>query len=201
MLRDFRDPEETLQAVRASAALPRLGGEPPVFRGERMADGGLIEPILFRTAIAEGATHVLVLRSRTAGYRRPALSELGETIALRHDPRLAELLRSRAGVYNRQAAQLADGRAGERDGVHVRQVAVPDHLRVIGRLESNCERVSDAVRQGARAMASVLFDEDIDLCWQPVIYRRTPRRSPASSPSQDARVLQGQAGSAPEATA
>jgi predicted acylesterase/phospholipase RssA len=40
VLRDFADADEVLQAVRASAAMPRLGGEPPMFRGERMADGG-----------------------------------------------------------------------------------------------------------------------------------------------------------------
>jgi predicted patatin/cPLA2 family phospholipase len=96
VLRDFSDPAELRQAVRASAALPRLGGEPPVFRGERTADGALIEPIPFRTAITEGATHVLGLRSRPAGYRKPALSELGESIVLRDDPRLVEPLRSSA---------------------------------------------------------------------------------------------------------
>jgi len=183
VLAGFSDVDELRQAVRASAALPRLGGEPPMFRGEPMADGGLIEPIPFQTAIDEGATHVLVLRSRPAAYRKPALSELGQLIALRDDARLVELLKARAGVYNRQAGELERGRAGREDGVHVLQIAVPDHVRLIGRLESNGERVSQAVRSGAQAMASAILREEIDLCWQPVICRTTPR--PASAPSLD----------------
>ncbi|MGL1442055.1 patatin-like phospholipase family protein, partial [Vibrio parahaemolyticus] len=63
VLRGFEDVEELMRAVHASAALPLLGGDPPTFRGERMVDGSLIEPIPFATALREGATHVLVLRS------------------------------------------------------------------------------------------------------------------------------------------
>ncbi|MGZ6662065.1 MAG: patatin-like phospholipase family protein [Solirubrobacteraceae bacterium] len=160
VLADFSDVDELRQAVRASAALPRLGGEPPVFRGEHMADGGLIEAIPSQTAIEEGATHVLVLRSRSAAYRKPALSELGQVLALRDDPRLVELLKARAGVYNRQADELEQGRAGREDGVHVRQIVVPDHVRLIGRLESNGERVTQAVRAGAQAMASAILRDE-----------------------------------------
>jgi len=191
VLMDFSDLDELRQAVRASAALPRLGGEPPAFRGERMADGGLIEPIPFRTAIDEGATHVLVLRSTPAGYRKAVLSELGRSIALRDDPRLVELLRSRAGVYNRQAAELEHGRAGRSEGAYVLQVAVPDHVRVIGRVESNGERVTEAARLWARAMASAVLCDEIDLCWQPVIYRTTPGRASAQSTAQDAQAMSG----------
>jgi predicted acylesterase/phospholipase RssA len=183
VLADFSDVDELRQAVRASAALPRLGGQPPMFRGEPMADGGLIEPIPFRTAIEEGATHVLVLRSRPAAYRKPALSELGQVLAVRDDARLVELLKVRAGEYNRQADELEQGHAGREDGVHVLQIAVPDHLRLIGRLESNSERVTQAVRSGAQAMASAILQDAIDLCWQPVICRTTPR--PAAVPLLD----------------
>jgi predicted patatin/cPLA2 family phospholipase len=197
VLGDFQDLGELRQAVRASAALPRLGGEPPVFRGERMADGGLIEPVPLPTAIADGATHVLVLRSRPAGYRKPALSELGGLIAVRDDPRLAELLRARAGVYNRQAAELQSGRAGRGAGVHVRQIAVPDNTRLIGRLETNAERVTDAVRLGASAVASAILSDEIDLCWQPVLYRTTPRQAPTPASGRDARAFPSVSGTAP----
>jgi predicted patatin/cPLA2 family phospholipase len=156
-----------------------------VFRGERMADGGLIEPIPFQTAIEEGATHVLVLRSRAAGYRKPAFSELGELLAVRDEPRLVELLRARAGVYNRQAAELEQGGAGWAQGAHVLQIAVPDNLRLIGRLESNAERVTQAVRLGAHAMASAILRDAIDLCWQPVIYRTAQRPVSAASAERE----------------
>jgi predicted patatin/cPLA2 family phospholipase len=66
-----------------------------------MADGGLIEPIPFKTALRDGATHVLVLRSRPPGYRQPALSALGASLALRDDPGLVERMRARTQIYNR----------------------------------------------------------------------------------------------------
>lgn len=174
VLAGFVDRDDLLQAVWASAALPRLGGRPPVFRGERMADGGLIEPIPFETAVAEGATHVLVLRTRPAEYRKPALLEVGQLLALRDEPALLELIRARHGVYNRHAAALANAHAvsfGGAHGAHLLQVAVPNRTRLIGRLESDAQRVIYTIRVGATAMASVLLREAIDLCWQPVVYR------------------------------
>ena len=167
----FADGEELLQAVRASAALPRLGGALPSFRGERMADGGLIEPIPFETALRDDATHVLVLRSRPAAYRQPALRALDESLALRDDPGLAELMRARSGIYNRQATELSRPPAQRSGRAHLQQIAVPDNTRLIGRLDGNGERVTEALRFGAKAMASAILSEPIDLCWQPVVYR------------------------------
>ena len=51
-------------ALRASAGLPLLAGPAVVLRGRRFFDGGLAEPIPFRTPMACGATHLVVLRSR-----------------------------------------------------------------------------------------------------------------------------------------
>ena len=188
VLKHFTDLDEVTQAVRASAALPRLAGRPPVFRGERMLDGGLIEPIPFETAVTEGASHVLVLRTRPAGYRKPALRELGDVLAVRDDPGLLELVRARHGVYNRQAAALEHGPAARRGAPHVLQVTVPDRTRLIGRLESDAARVAEAVGLGATAMASTLLTEAIDLCWQPVVYRAAPAVRPARKATAAPRI-------------
>ncbi len=58
------DPAEVRLALRASAGLPFLAGPAVVLRGRRYFDGGLAEPIPFRTPIAAGATHIVVLRSQ-----------------------------------------------------------------------------------------------------------------------------------------
>jgi predicted patatin/cPLA2 family phospholipase len=58
------DPAELRLALRASASLPFLAGPPIQLRGKRFYDAGVAEPIPFRTPLAQGATHVLVLRSR-----------------------------------------------------------------------------------------------------------------------------------------
>ncbi|MGH3249462.1 MAG: patatin-like phospholipase family protein [Trebonia sp.] len=51
-------------ALRASASLPFLAGPPVGLRGRRFYDAGVAESVPFRTPLAQGATHVLVLRSR-----------------------------------------------------------------------------------------------------------------------------------------
>jgi predicted patatin/cPLA2 family phospholipase len=186
VLEGFVDVDEMLQGIRASASLPRLGGVAPVFRGERMADGALIEPVPYETPLAEGATHVLVLRSRTPGYRNWALGEVGESLAMRDEPGLNALLKAGHGNYNRQAAALAAAMAGGVGAAQLHQVAVPDGARLVGRLAANAPRVTEALRAGAKAMASVLLDASIDLCWQPVVYRSAPaaeRRRRAAWPA------------------
>jgi predicted acylesterase/phospholipase RssA len=184
VLGDFADIGELVQAVRASAALPALGGDAPVFRGERMADGGLIEPIPFQTALLEGATHVLVLRSRPAAYRAPGLSGLGGSLAVRDEPGLGELIRARDRVYNHQAAELQRGDAQIGTGADLLQITVPDHTRVIRRLENNGGRITEALRYGAQAVASMILSEPVDLCWQPVVYRAAVVERPAGRPAR-----------------
>jgi predicted patatin/cPLA2 family phospholipase len=192
VLAGFADLDELMLAVRASTSLPRLGGAPPVYRGERMSDGAIIEPIPYESPLREGATHVLVLRSRSAGYRQPAFSGLGGALALRDDPGLVELVRDRPRVYNRQAAALE--RAASRRGGDVLQVAVSHQARVVGGLESSGERVVEALRLGAKALAAAIFTDPIELCWQPVVYRAAPGRAydsqapkPGTSPSSSPR--------------
>jgi predicted patatin/cPLA2 family phospholipase len=66
-------PAELRLALRASAALPLLAGPPVQLDGRRFYDAGLSESVPYRTALAQGATHVLVLRSR----REPATTVTG----------------------------------------------------------------------------------------------------------------------------
>lgn len=170
VLGDFADAEDLVQAVRASAALPGIGGRPPIFRGEQMTDGGLIEPIPFETALAEGATHVLVLRTRPAGFRKRQLTGLGESLTVRGHPGLVQLLRDGHLRYNRQA-ELLDRRTAGLVGAQVLQIAPPETTRTVARLEADAGRVAEALALGAKAIASAILEDPIDLCWQPVVYR------------------------------
>jgi predicted acylesterase/phospholipase RssA len=55
-------------ALRASAAMPLLAGPAVEFAGHRFYDAGLAESVPYRTALAQGATHLLILRSRRAPH-------------------------------------------------------------------------------------------------------------------------------------
>ena len=102
-------PAELRLALRASAALPLLAGPPVQLDGRRFYDAGLSESVPYRTALAQGATHVLVLRSRrspvavTEGGRGPARSArvIARTALRREPPAL------RAAFLGRDA-RLAD---------------------------------------------------------------------------------------------
>jgi predicted acylesterase/phospholipase RssA len=58
------NPADLRLALRASAALPLLAGPPVEFAGHRFYDAGVSESIPYRTALTQGATHLLILRSR-----------------------------------------------------------------------------------------------------------------------------------------
>lgn len=60
----IRDPADLRLALRASASLPFLAGPSVRLGGRRFYDAGLAESIPFRTPLDQGATHILVLRSR-----------------------------------------------------------------------------------------------------------------------------------------
>lgn len=122
---------------------------------EQIADGGLIEPIPYETALREGATDVLVLRSRPAGYRKPPQRDVAERVVGRLRKPLRALLREQSNLYNRQAEELQSA------GPHIAQVAVPDGTPLIRRFESDGARVRDALKLGAEAMAAVLTGEHI----------------------------------------
>jgi predicted patatin/cPLA2 family phospholipase len=164
VLRDFESAADLLGAARASCAIPMLAGAPPTYRGEPMVDGGLLEPIPYRTALREGATHVIVLRSRDAGYRSRRQDKLVERMLARAHPELAPLLESCSWRYNRDAAELE--RRAEGSGL-VQQIAVPAGSRLVSRFSTDPVRIADDVRLGALTMASALYGEGATRFWRP----------------------------------
>ena len=69
------DPARLRLALRASASLPFLAGPPVTLDGRRFYDAGVAESIPLRTPLAQGATHIVVLRSR------PARAEVASALA------------------------------------------------------------------------------------------------------------------------
>lgn len=167
VLRDFESAADLLAAVRASCAVPVLAGAPPVYRGEPMVDGGLLEPIPYRTALREGATHVLVLRSRATGYRASREGRLAQPVLGRAHPALVPLLHSCDQRYNADASALEglDRRAPLLP--LVRQVAVPPGSRLVPRLSTDRGRIAGSIRLGAFTMASALYGARATQFWQP----------------------------------
>ena len=68
--------EDLKQCLKASAAVPIFAGpEPVTWRGQRLVDAAVMEPVPVHAAIADGCTHVLVLCTRSLpplGEKMPA---------------------------------------------------------------------------------------------------------------------------------
>jgi predicted patatin/cPLA2 family phospholipase len=155
VLTGFADPADALAAVRASCTIPLLAGAPARYRGEVLVDGGLLEPIPYRSARREGATHVLVLRSRPAAFRSRTGMRASERAVGRAHPLLAPLLRGCHARYNHDASELEE-LAG---GATVRQVTPPADARLVGRLSIDAGRVAESLRIGVESMTAALAGE------------------------------------------
>jgi predicted patatin/cPLA2 family phospholipase len=102
------------RALRASCALPLLAGPPVELQGRPYLDSGLSESIPYKTAIAQGATHVLVLSSRRAeDVVRSSWSRFSRLVAatvLRRYPReLRETFLSRTSRLTADDVLLREG--------------------------------------------------------------------------------------------
>lgn len=166
---DFETLDELLDCLRASARVPGIAGDPVHIRGDDYCDGLLFESIPFRSAIADGCTHVLVLRTKP----NAALSRLP----------------SRAGVYekhiaipyfklhSRPAAAVADhifkgghlelyrddvaklifeNNFPSKSGPSICSVVPFSTVPEVGQLESRPSTIFDGVRSGFAAAYEVL---------------------------------------------
>ena len=146
-----RDDGSLRDAVRASTHLPILGGPPVELAGRRYLDAALAETLPFRTPLAQGATHVLLLRTRRADdpVRRPWRSGdlLARALLRRSAPGAAAAWRTR---YERQLADEDDLAGTYADVVHA--LRPPSGTRAVSQLETDEAVLRDAVEVG-RAVA------------------------------------------------
>jgi predicted patatin/cPLA2 family phospholipase len=75
LLEDFESKRDLVECLRASANVPRVAGGPVSHRGHRLVDAAVFEAVPFRSAIADGCTHIVVLCTRPAPVRMSALDK------------------------------------------------------------------------------------------------------------------------------
>ena len=102
------------RALRASCALPLLAGPPVELQGRRYLDSGLSESIPYKTAMAQAATHVLVLSSRRGeDVARSSWSRFSRLVAAtvlrRYPQQLREIFLSRTSRLAADDALLREG--------------------------------------------------------------------------------------------
>ena len=155
----IRDRASLKRALRATTALPLLAGPPVEIGGRRYLDAGLAESIPFHAALAAGATHVLVLRSRRPqDAERP--SRLSRAIVGTLLRRLGEPVRR--GYLDRARRLAEDDALLDRHGAD--PVLTPAMLAVrppadsprVSRLESDSGVVREGLQAGREAALTLL---------------------------------------------
>jgi predicted acylesterase/phospholipase RssA len=163
-------PAELRLALRASASLPFLAGPPVEIRGRRFYDAGVAESIPFRTPRAQGATHVLILRSRRPLAADPRLngSSGPDASSVLLPPRSIRLL-TRTTLRNeslalrkalltrrvRTAADVARILAMEAEG-NALMIYPPATTPPVSRLTTDSRMLAGALESGREAIRKLL---------------------------------------------
>jgi predicted patatin/cPLA2 family phospholipase len=155
------DPVSLRLALRATASLPLLAGPPvELADGRRFLDAGLSAAIPFRAAIADGATHLLVLRSRKRGEvaEPPGRLSLALTTRMltRIDPSLARPFRTRAAREAIDEKYLAAYDADPDRRPHILSVRPTPESPVPSRLESDMDVIRAGLEAGRGALHAAL---------------------------------------------
>jgi predicted patatin/cPLA2 family phospholipase len=157
------NPAELRLALRASAALPLLAGPAVPFAGRRFYDAGVSESVPYRTALAQGATHLLILRSRHAprsdqDARRPSRSTrlLARTTLRRETPALRTTFLARESRLAADDQLLAQYQADPAHQPAVLSIRPADGAPVVSRLATDGDLLRAALQAGQAAALAVL---------------------------------------------
>lgn len=139
-------------ALRATACMPLLAGAPVSLGGRKFVDGGVAEAIPWPTAVAQGATHVLVLRTLREDQKAsaPGIELLAlAPYYLRHARGAGRSHRTRHLGYH-----VAD--AASADGAELFQVRPPLRSHPVSRLSRDLASIADAIEIGRSTMTDII---------------------------------------------
>lgn len=155
-----RDEPSLRLALRATAALPLLAGGPVSIDGRRYLDAGLSAAIPFRAALSDGATHVVVLRSRRLGERAAPPSRLSGTLTAaalrRYGPQVARAFMTRAEREGRDEDFLAERDADPSSAPAVLSIRPAPESPAPSRLERDIDVVRAGLYAGQAAALEAL---------------------------------------------
>lgn len=144
-------------ALRATTRMPVLGGPPVSLGGRTFIDAGIAESVPALTAWAQGATHLLVLRTTSPDHVRRPAGRLERGVVARWMTRHAP---GAAAAWLRREETKAEAErllAGDR---HTLQIAPPAHWPRISRVGRSEATLRTAVRLGRAAADEVLAPLD-----------------------------------------
>jgi predicted patatin/cPLA2 family phospholipase len=148
----FDSAQQLFSALRASATMPVVAGDPHVYRGRPYLDASLTEPIPVPTAEAAGHTIVVTLLTREGAMKpRPSAFDryfVGPRLR-RISPPLAHRYLTRAAPYAALLDLIKQG-IGPRGTAQVFGISVPGLS--IGKLECRSSVLRDGAQRGYEAV-------------------------------------------------
>jgi predicted patatin/cPLA2 family phospholipase len=146
-------------ALRASACVPLLAGLPVELGGRRFVDGAVAEPLPFHRALADGATHLLVLRTRRADQEAFEATRIEKALVGRlgaaRVPGLVQVLGTHLERRRADDVRLARATSEPGDeGPFLFEVRPPDDADTVNPLQTDPDRLRRAVMVGRDAFHS-----------------------------------------------
>lgn len=164
----FKTKDELLECLRASARVPGIAGNPVEINGQFYADGLLFEPIPYRSALQDGCTDVLVLRSRPEGSCRKSKPGIYEKhIAMPYfdlfpsfAPRakMSDYLQEglHLSVYQDDLRRLNKEQLEPNGGAALFSITPHADSPIVGQLESRARVIYEGVQSGFAAAYDTL---------------------------------------------
>jgi predicted patatin/cPLA2 family phospholipase len=145
-------------ALQASACLPLLAGRPIALAGRRFVDGGLAEPVPVHRALAQGATHVLVLRTRRAGQtvQRPSWKERSVML-----PWFTAFAPGARTPYLERHLRHHDDETSFAADARIVQLRPPEGSVEVSRLRADSALIGEALRVGEHTATAALVGAGI----------------------------------------
>ena len=163
LLEDFRDREHLFAALRASSSVPLLAGPPAEVDGERFLDALLFEPIPYRTALADGCTHLLVLLTRPDGCLNGQPSYFERHVIARWikslEPRLRQPYLDQERGYDRHVRELNVATTRPQSSPYLYALCLPATATPIRWLEREPDLLTAAAADGRFAALDMLSED------------------------------------------
>jgi predicted patatin/cPLA2 family phospholipase len=152
----IHDAETLGRAIMASATIPFPSGRPVELGGRCWVDGGLAENVPLRTAVAGGATRIVVLRCRIEGetLRPPSWSEhaaVGSYLVRHSRPALGAWLRRYQSGIEDDDLLVRQSAHDVVDGPRVLEIRAPRTAYRVTRLERDQQILRRAIYVGRAA--------------------------------------------------
>ena len=162
-LEGFEIRERSYEILRATTRMPLLAAGPVEIDGRRYIDGGAVDRIPISSARCLGATHILVILTRSPNSRRLAQPSLvrdylkSNVFAALYHPNLRALTRAESLNYRRTYQLLAHGDGCKFEAGQYCAVSPVGDFPDISRIETNGNVLRSAAQYGQDRMNDYLM--------------------------------------------